>query len=218
MKKQISKKTALLVLINISFCAALLFLYGQQNSHSEIPPSIKPWPPITGQAYPDLELINQKGKTFRISDYKGKTIIVEPIGMNCPACQAFSGAHDMGAFENNAIQSGLPSIKKLIPRYASGTKLPHKDIVFIQLLLYDMNMKAPKAEDATKWAQHFGFRIKDNEIVAISPHDLRGHASYNLIPGFQLIDEEMTLRSDSTGHRPKDSLYETLLPMVPSLL
>lgn len=218
MKTQPSRKTALLVFINVSFCAALLIFYGRQSSHSEIPATITPWPPALGQSYPDLELIDQKGKAFKISDFKEKTIIVEPIGMNCPACQAFSGAHDLGAFEGNAIQNGLPSMKKLLPRYAAGIKLPHKDIVFIQLLLYDMKMNAPTAEDAAKWAEHFNFRINENEIVAISPHDLRGHASYNLIPGFQLIDKKMILRSDSTGHRPKDSLYETLLPMIPNLL
>lgn len=211
----------ILMLAILAGAAIYLALMPQQESAvSEIANAVKSaqWPPRLGQSYPDLTLIDQRGKTFRISDYKGKVIIIEPIGMNCPACQAFSGAHEVGSYKNNDVQSGLPSIKKLMPRYANDISLPHKDIVFIQLLLYDMKLEAPTAQDAKDWAKHFGFKKGDNEIVAISTSDMRSNASYKLIPGFQLIDKDFVLRSDSTGHHPRDSLYKTLLPMVPSLL
>ena len=60
--------------------------------------------------------------------------------------------------------------------------------------------------------------IRDNHIVAVSPFDLRSKHSFNLVPGFQLIDKDFILRSDSTGHYPKDNLYSKLLPMVLQLL
>lgn len=39
-----------------------------------------------------------------------------------------------------------------------------------------------------------------------------------MIPGFQLVNEELVLVSDSSGHNLKDSLYERLLPEVGKLL
>ena len=45
-----------------------------------------------------------------------------------------------------------------------------------------------------------------------------GDATYRMIPGFQLVDRDFVLRSDSTGHRPTHNLYTELLPMVGELL
>ncbi len=41
---------------------------------------------------------------------------------------------------------------------------------------------------------------------------------YNLIPGFQLIDRDFVLRYDASGHHPRDSLWDDLLPAIPRLL
>lgn len=174
----------------------------------------KPWPPVVGQQYPNLVLIDQNGKKFKLSNFKRKVIVIEPMGMNCPACQAFSGANDIGAFQGNAVQKDLISFKKMVAKYIPSLRLPRKDVVFIQLLLYDMQMQAPKPEHAAVWAKHFGLSKKRQEIVAVSTQDLRGAASYNLIPGFQVIDKKFVLRSDSTGHNPKENLYSTLLPTL----
>lgn len=179
---------------------------------------ITPWPPVPGQTFPDLELIHQQGGTFRLSDLKGKVVVVEPIGMNCPACQGWSGANTRGSFENNAVQSGLTSFKRMLPVYAGGLTFPHGDIVLVQLLLYDMKMGPPDAKDAARWAEHFGFNIADGEFVAVAPHDMRNKASYAMIPGFYLLDKNLTLRSDATGHHPRHNLYKHTLPMIPQLL
>lgn len=177
-----------------------------------------PWPPIVGQAYPDLELIDQNGEKFSLSFLKGKVIIVEPIGMNCPSCQAFSGAHDYGAFENNSVEQYSASFRKIFPLYAKGLKLPSRDLVFVQLILYDMALKQPDANDAKAWAEHFRLSRDQNHFVAVSPYDLRGQASFNLIPGFQVIDRDFILRADSTGHHPTHDLYKQLIPYAGRLV
>jgi hypothetical protein len=189
-----------------------------QVAQAQAAPHIAPWPPIVGRLYPDLQLIDQEGQPFRLSALMGKVILLEPIGMTCPACQAFSGAHDVGPFGGGVAGGGLPSLHKLLPQYARGLKLPRRDVVVVQLLLYDMKYGAPSAKDAQEWAQHFGFKKGRNEIVAVSPYDLRSDIAYNLVPGFHLIDKKFILRSDSTGHHPKDNLYTKLFPMVPYLL
>ena len=46
------------------------------------------WPPKLNEPYPDLQLIDQEGAPTRLSDFKGRIILLEPIGMTCKACQA----------------------------------------------------------------------------------------------------------------------------------
>ncbi len=177
-----------------------------------------PWPPALNQPYPDLELIDQEGLPFRLSALKGKVIIIEPTGMNCPACQAFSGAHERGSYENNPVEQHSQSYRKIFPKYAKSLKFPSKDIVFIQILLYDMKMRPPQPEDAKKWAEHFNIRKDQNHIVAVSPYDLRSSITYNMIPGFQLIGKDFILRADSTGHHPRHNLYTQLIPHTVKLV
>ena len=90
--------------------------------------------------------------------------------------------------------------------------------MFVQLLLYDMQMNAPTKEDAANWARHFRISKANNHFVAVLPYDARGRASFDMIPGFYLIDRDFILQSDSTGHHPKHNLYKYLIPMVPKLV
>jgi len=71
-----------------------------------------------------LDLINQEGIEFKLSYLKGKVIIIEPIGMTCAAYQAFSGAHEYGAFENNPVKSHSQSFRKIFPKYVKRLRLP----------------------------------------------------------------------------------------------
>ncbi|MGN7437301.1 MAG: TlpA family protein disulfide reductase [Alcanivorax sp.] len=178
-----------------------------------------PWPPQLKKPFPNLDLIDQEGMEFKLSYLKGKVIVVEPIGMNCPACQAFSGGHTYGPYQNNAVANGLTDFEKLFETYSGGKlRLPHRDVVFIQLLLYDMRLEAPDKEDAKNWAKHFHISKANNHFVAVLPYDARGRASFDMIPGFYLIDRNFILQSDSTGHHPKHNLYKHLIPMVPKLV
>ena len=172
------------------------------------------WPPVLNQYYPDLELINQDGKKTR-----GRVIIVEPIGMSCPACQAFAGANRPGmkAYGNFRPQPGLKSIDEMLSQYA-GVRLGDPGVVLVQLLLYNPSMKAPTLEEGQAWARNFGLSTRKNVFVLTGTEKLVNNNSYNMIPGFQLIDKNFVLRSDATGHHPKNNLYTHLLPMIKSVL
>lgn len=206
------------IIVALAIFAGVFFIQ-QPEPLADLPKAELPsWPPVVGEFYPDLELIDQEGQHFKISDLKGRVVIIEPVGMNCPACQAFSGANDIGSFQNNGVQSGLLSFTKMVNSYSKGVRLPHPKIMVVQILLYDMKLGAPLPIHAKIWAEHFGLKKSQNEIVAVSPYDMRNSASYNLIPGFQLLDKNLVMRSDATGHRPRDDLYRKLLPMVPTLM
>jgi hypothetical protein len=177
-----------------------------------------PWPPRLGEPFPNLELVSHTGEVVRIADFRGKIVLVEPIGMTCAACNAFSGAGETGGYQKIAPQKNLPSIEKLIQRYAPGHSLDDEGIVLVQLLLYDMNLQAPSADDARQWAEHFGFHRKDNVYVLAADQRFINKASYDMIPGFFLLDQDLVLRADATGHQPRHNLFTELLAQIPELL
>lgn len=177
------------------------------------------WPPQLGELYPDLELLNASGERVSIASLKGRVILVEPIGMDCPACNAFAGGNrpGVGGFQGASSQQGLPSVDEALRRYA-GVDPDDSRLVHAQLLLYDMGRRgAPTPELGRRWAEHFGVR-GPNRLVLIGEPYLIGPASYAMIPGFQLVDREGRLRFDSTGHRPQHDLWRELLPALAGLL
>jgi len=176
------------------------------------------WPPKVGEYFPDLELIDHRGDEINLSQFLGKVLIIEPIGMTCPACNGWSGAIERGGFKGIRPQKNLQAIEKSFPKYTNGIKLDHKNIIFIQLLLYDLTMGPPKPRHAKNWAEHFGLDKQPNTYVTVPREDMRNNASYTMIPGFFLVDKDFVLRSDATGHHPHNNLWTHLLPMVPGLL
>ncbi len=191
---------------------------GADDGASKKPEHI--WPPEIGQPYPDLNLVDQTGQRVSLSQFKGRILLIEPIGMTCPACQAFAGGNrsEIGPYEGITPQADLQSIEEYLPKYAGGAKLDDERIVYVQLLLYSMSMQTPTAEDAKAWAEHFKMDRAKDRIVLAGEAYLVGDASYNMIPGFQLVNPEFVLVSDSSGHNPKDNLYEKLFPELGKLL
>lgn len=39
------------------------------------------WPPVEGRPYPELELRDFRGETVKLSSFRGKVLLIEPIGM-----------------------------------------------------------------------------------------------------------------------------------------
>ncbi len=202
----------------LPLCLLLVLGCGADDSASKKPSHA--WPPEVGKPYPDLALVDQTGQRVSLSSFKGRILLIEPIGMNCAACQAFAGGNrtEIGPYEGVSPQADLQSIEEYLPKYADGVKLDDKRIVYVQLLLYSMSMAAPTAEDAKAWAEHFKMDRSKDRLVLAGETYLIVDASYNMIPGFQLVNEEFVLVSDSSGHNPKDNLYTKLLPELGKLL
>lgn len=171
-----------------------------------------------GEPYKDFEYTDLNGSPFRLSSLKGKVILIEPIGMSCPACQALSGGNTVGGVFGAQPQSDLRDISRLLGEYGDGVSLSDPDLVFAQIIFYGPTMAEATLVEARQWADHFKLTGKPNTYVLIAPRRYQGPVAYNLIPGFQLVDKDFVLRSDSTGHHPRENLYRTLLPMVRGLL
>jgi len=176
------------------------------------------WPPKVGEQFPDLQLVSDSGAVRNLSEFKGKVILVEPVGLNCPACNAFAGAQKKGGYKGTSPQLGLPSIEELLPRYANGITIDDDRLALVHLVLFDMQYGAPEPEDARKWSDHFDFGKRKNVMVMVGDERFIGQESFQMIPGFFLVDQDFIVRADSTGHDPRDDLFRELLPMITTLL
>ncbi len=174
------------------------------------------WPPQYGKPYPDLALLNYDGSTVHLSDFRGKVVIIEPIGMTCPACNAFAGTEKHGAMPGIEV-GNMPSFEEDFQREIPQSSYDDPQIIHISLLLYNLSMQGPSVDDAKVWAEHFKIAGRPNHYVLAGGKELVNQASYDMIPGFHLIDKQGVLRSDAAGHTAHDSLL-TLLKMVTTLL
>lgn len=174
------------------------------------------WPPRIGEPYPDPELVDPDGKIVRLSSFKGKVLLIEPIGMNCPACIRLAGAAKpgIGPFEGHAPEKGEHSAEDYFSWFEVDGE--SEQLVVVHLLLYNLAMQGPTAADAKRWREHFKVTGKNRFVLAGGP-GLINQGSYDMIPGFQLVDKDFILRHSAAGHRPIDST-ETLLTATARLL
>ncbi len=204
--------------------ASLLILLSQSalaenTSTISLPndPSAVQWPPQLGQPYPDLVLMNQRGELTRLSDFKGKVILIEPVGMNCPASNALAGGKAKGGFQGTPPESDVRSAADNFKYDAPGASFDDPRLIHIELLLYSMSMQGPTPADAQAWAAHFGYDNDPNVYVLAGGQSLVNQSSYDMIPGFQLVDKNFILRSDSTGHHPTEG-WNKLMARIPAML
>ena len=185
---------------------------------ASMPNRVTNWPPTLGKPFPSVSFIDHQGKRFDISGLKGKPTLIEMIAMTCAGCQAFAGGNKYGGYEGFAVQADLRSIEEYYQRYTGGRDLHSNEINFVQIVVYNLNLKAPREFELAGWRKHFRLDDKPNAYVVTGGEALANRASYRMIPGFILLDKHTVVRFDSTGHHPRHKLYTQLLPAVPSYL
>lgn len=175
------------------------------------------WPPNVGDTYPDFEVVDHRGKIHRLSDFKGKPLLIELTAIPCAGCQAFSGGNVHGGYGKVRPQKNLGSFEEYLARFGGGMKASDPRFTFMQLMLYDLKMGTPSKEEIAAWAKHFKLDNLNNTYV-VAPTGHRPKNSYKLIPGFHLLDKNFKVVSDSSGHYPKNNLYRHLIPLLAKLV
>lgn len=218
--KQIAgKEIASELLTSVSQSARIASRVAKENGavSSKANRPVEFWPPVDGQRYPELVLEDSHGQTVRLSDHAGKLILVELAAIPCKGCQAFAGGNQYGGFSGVGVQKGLDSIHNYTRNIASIDLKSSDDVLLVQLLLYGKGMGAPTREETQGWAEHFRIHDSEHQFVLRGDPSMVNRTTYNMIPGFHLIDRDFILRSDSCGHRPKENLYTDLLPKLKEL-
>jgi hypothetical protein len=174
------------------------------------------WPPVVGKTFPQFELFDHTGERFSMASLRGKPTIVEFISMSCAGCQAFAGGNEFGPFRGLASQVNLETFETYVRQY-SGVDLNSGKVNFVIAVVYIDKLKAPTTQDLSDWRSHFQLGRHGNTFI-VSSSDLANGASFKMIPGFMLLDQNQVVLFDSTGHHPTHNLYTELLPAVPTLL
>lgn len=178
------------------------------------------WPPKMNETYPDLELFDQKGQEFKISDFAGKILVIEYIDMSSPISQAQSGANLKGAFGiMQEVDQFAQEFHDVIAQTAQ-TKIswPNDNVVQIKIIAYTQDGSQATRDSAQNWAEHFGFTKENNVYVGITKKDIRNVKTQDILTGYQLVDANQKLRVDSAGPAPKHNLKLTLVPLFEDLL
>jgi len=197
---------------------ALVQIYGFKPPNQNLP---SPWPPVMNAAFPDIPLIDSSGAELKVSDFKGKVIIVEYIDMTSPVSHSYSGAKARGPYggARHTFDESVSSLEETVSKENQGQlSLPNPDIIVIKIIVFNEAGQQAKVDDALAWAGHFGFTRENNYIVSVPQKDLRDKLTDKIVPGFQLIDKQFLLRVDSAGPEPKHSLQFRLVTMIPTLL
>jgi len=190
----------------------------RMSSLSTAPNTLKNWPPTVNEKFPNLQLYDHEGKSFLMESLRGKPVLIELVAMSCAGCQAFSGGNDFGGFGGFPAQANLGSIERYYDDYTGGNQLFSGDVSFVQLVVYNLNLNAPSAEELALWKDHFKLSTHDNAYVVSGGKALANRASFKMIPGFLLLGTDLKVLYDSTGHTPRHNLFTELLPAVPLLL
>jgi hypothetical protein len=187
---------------------------GAPGAPAEAATAVAFWPPRPGEPYPDLVLRDSGGSLFRLSSLKGKVILLEPIGMTCEGCQALSGGRACGGYQGITPQHGLDSLESYLSQFGNRLTLNDPNVAYVQVVIYDMNMKAPSVAAVKSWADHFRLSNRANVHVLAGTPEMIGPASFAMIPGIHLIDRDFVLRSEFFGHGGGSDLFRDLLPMA----
>lgn len=180
---------------------------------------LRGWPPVVGRPYPEIALLDQSGRVTSLSEFRGKVVLVELVGLTCKACHAFAGGNEpsVGRFRDISPQDGLGSIDSYSRQYAK-LSLDHPDIIFVQLVLYGMDGRSePSVADVQDWARHFGMDRYRNEVVLVGDARFISPQTRALIPGFHLIDRMGVLRAIHSSNPQHDNLWSSLLPTMGEL-
>ena len=173
------------------------------------------WPPATGKTFPRFDLFDHSGKQFSFESLRGKPTVIEFISMTCAGCQAFSGGNEFGPYGKLASQPDLLSFEKYFQQFA-GLDLYSGQVNYVVVIVYNDKLESPTAEDLSSWRSHF--HLEHDNTYVVSSQELASGDSFNMIPGFMLLDSNQSVVFDSTGHKPKHNLYSELLPGVKALL
>jgi len=178
--------------------------------------ALEDWPPAVGDVFPQFELFDHTGTQFSMAGLRGKPTIIEFISMSCAGCQALAGGNQVGPYGRLASQSNVETFETYF-RQLAGFDLDSGEVNFVVAAVYNDKLQTPTKQDLNGWRSHFKLDRFDNAFVVSGP-ELASAATFKMIPGFMLLDQNQVVLFDSTGRQPVHDLFSELLPAVPTLL
>lgn len=182
------------------------------------PNTLENWPPQLNMQFPKISLQDHTGNSFALDSLRGKPSLIEIVAMSCAGCQAFSRGNTKGGFGGFPAQDDLKSIDDYFREFTGGVRLDSGRVNFVQIIIYNLKLEPAQTSDVAAWRKHFELSRASNWYVLTGGAALANQDSFKMVPGFLLLDKNLNLRYDATGHNPKHNLYTQLLPAVQKLL
>ena len=193
---------------------AMLETADRMSDLAGTPNQVAGWPPEVNKPFPAVKFIDHNGAPFDLDSLKGKPTLVEIVAMSCAGCQAYSGGNRVGGYGGFPAQPDLQSIDEYFTCFTGGLDLHSDKINFVQIIIYNLKLEPAGPEELAAWRKHFQFDRSPNTVVLSGGKALANQASFNMIPGFILLDKDLVVRFDATGHNPRHNVYTELLPAV----
>ena len=182
----------------MKYISFILVLFGFLLSSCKIPEfdsENPPWGTECSQSIGsnpcDFTFKDQNNNDVSLYDYYGKIIILDISAMWCGPCQ-----------------SAAKEVEEIHQKYG-------KDVVYLTVLIDDMQFEAPRVVDAKTWADAFG--IVGAPVLA-GNRDITSH-SYDLgwvmssFPTFFIINRDMEFVLEEVGFR-RGRIEEIILDML----
>ena len=177
------------------------------------------WPPVLKKTFPNLTVIDEQGKPHKLKKLaQSKVLFVELGAMPCQASVALAGGHQHGPYHGIKPQAALPDVNSLFEDQTGGVYLDDDDIIYVQILTYNLLMQAPSSADLAAWKKHFKIKTSSSYFVMAATKELRAKVNKMMVPGFYLVDKKFVLRDSTDKRMHTPYLYDKLLPGVAALL
>ncbi|MGE3174785.1 MAG: DUF4034 domain-containing protein [Planctomycetota bacterium] len=209
---------SIVVLVVLGIGAAVgLVGFGSDAPTPTAPAKLTPfrhsWPPEEGAPYPALEMRTVQGQPFDFASLRGKVVLIETVALGSPGSVGFAGIDRFGTVQ---AQTGLASLDQLLKQH--GIDRDDPNLRTVHLLLYDSMSRQPSPENAKRWVEQTGLDRHANAIALLADSRYKRHDTLQMVPGFQLLDRELTLRIDGAGANAPHNLYDHLFPGLAMLL
>ncbi len=175
------------------------------------------WPPQVGKPFPDLLLLDARGRLTRLSQFRGRVLLVELVATGSPASVAFAGGHAYGPFQSVAPQTNLKSLQDYLHQFGP-VDLRDLRLVHVRLVIFNRNGLPPTVEDLQQWETHFRLEGFPNAITLAAKGPIVGPQNRDRVPGFYLVDRQFVVRAESCGVNPKHDFYGFVIPLLHELL
>jgi len=174
-----------------------------------------------GQAFPEIEFGMADKSVKKISDFKGKALLVELVDMASPLSLAWAGAKGRpGPLILFAPQPGVPSLRQSFKK--AGLSLEDPRLVHIQILVLSPERNPMRPWDFERWSRQFHQNLKKPPLLIsgapeflLPPYD---DETLSRLPGLFLVDKNGVVRSQAAGVEAERHLQSDLLPAAASLL
>ena len=177
----------------------------------------QPWPMKIGQPFPEVDFLGYGGMRWRMSQLKGRVVLVMTVDMGDSSSTTLAGAKEAGMFQITPTLSDKHSLEETIRQTYPGFSFENPRIVVVEIITRNRAGFFPNVEEVNKWTDHFRSARRGEVIVVGATGAMVGPESASAIPGMYLIDRQGITRFGFANNKRTPDTESTLYRMMMGL-